>query len=90
LGGILALSTYVPLVGKLEAELVATRELPLFMAHGLQDDIINYRYAVQSRVWLQQQGYTVDWHDYSMAHSVCMEELADIRHWLLGQLRQPS
>jgi phospholipase/carboxylesterase len=27
-------------------------------------------------------GYRVDWHEYPMAHSVCMEEIADLSLWL--------
>lgn len=84
LAGIMALSTYVPLISRLEVS--SHRNLPVFMAHGLQDDIVQYRYGVESRVWLQQQGYRIDWHDYPMAHSVCMDEIADIRQWLLGVL----
>jgi phospholipase/carboxylesterase len=87
LGGIMALSTYVPLVGKAAVAPGSNHELPLFMAHGLDDDIVNYKYGVESRVWLQQQGYRVDWHDYPMTHSVCRDEIADIRHWLLARLQ---
>jgi phospholipase/carboxylesterase len=90
LGGIMALSSYVPLVDNSPAELTATRELPVFMAHGLQDDIVKYQYGIQSRVWLQQQGYQVAWHDYPMAHSVCQDELTDIRRWLLTRLQAVS
>jgi phospholipase/carboxylesterase len=28
----------------------------------------------------------VDWHEYAMEHSVCMEEIADINTWLLRVL----
>lgn len=87
LGGIMALSTYVPLVGKTSVAPGSNHELPLFMAHGLDDDIVNYKYGVESRIWLQQQGYRVDWHDYPMTHSVCRDEIADIRHWLLARLQ---
>lgn len=86
LGGIMALSTYVPLVGQPLTDIAADRRLPLFMAHGIHDDIIAPRYAIQSRLWLQQQGFAVDWHEYPMAHSVCMDEVADIRAWLLARL----
>lgn len=86
LGGVMALSTYVPLVGQPTNELTAERSLPVFMAHGLQDDIVAHGYAVQSRMWLQQQGFSVEWHDYPMAHSVCMEEVGAIRRWLQARL----
>jgi phospholipase/carboxylesterase len=31
-------------------------------------------------------GYTVEWHEYTMAHSVCMEEIADLNRFLLRVL----
>jgi phospholipase/carboxylesterase len=86
LGGIMALSTYVPLSRSLAAALPDQRHQPIFMAHGLQDDIVKYQYGVESRMWLLNQRYQPEWHDYPMAHSVCMEEIADIRHWLLRVL----
>ena len=86
LGGIVALSTYIPLVGNPASEIITDRALPLFMAHGLHDDVVKYQYGTQGRVWLQQQGYQVDWHDYPMAHSVCMEEITDIRQWIVARL----
>ena len=87
LAGTLALSTYVPLHESLASEASeANKNMPLFMAHGLQDDIVNYKYGAQSRMLLLDQGYSVDWHDYPMSHSVCMEEITDIRHWLVKVL----
>jgi len=32
---------------------------------------------------LRELGYTVEWHEYPMPHSVCAEEIDDIREWLL-------
>ena len=31
---------------------------------------------------LQQAGYALEWHEYPMQHSVCLEEVADIGRWL--------
>jgi len=39
-----------------------------------------------SRAFLEALGYTVEWHDYPMEHSVCVEELVDIREFLLRVL----
>ena len=84
LGGIMALSCYLPLADRLQTERSpANADTAIFMAHGLQDDIVNYRYAVESRQALLAAGYRVDWHDYSMGHGVCSEEIGDIRQWLL-------
>lgn len=86
LGGILALSCYLPLVTSLIAEaeqdLLAPRELPVFQAHGLHDPVVTYALGEDSKFYLQQMGYTPEWHSYPMQHSVCEEETGDIGNWL--------
>jgi phospholipase/carboxylesterase len=83
LGGIMALSTYLPMQQRLQQEAAAAnRDTPIFMAHGLHDDVGATQFGLQTRALLQQQGYRVQWHDYAMGHSVCMEEINDISDWL--------
>ena len=83
LAGILALSTYLPLKTKLatEAHLV-NAGIPIFMAHGIFDDIISLDMCKLSLNTLQNNHFSVDWHEYNMAHSVCVEEINDIRTFL--------
>ena len=83
LAGIMALSTYLPLAETLAAEAsVENRKTPIFMAHGQQDGVIPYAMAARSRDMLVEHGYDVEWHEYRMAHSVCLEEIEDIAAWL--------
>lgn len=83
LAGIMALSTYLPLAGTVEAERhAANRGLPIFMAHGSADPMISIGRAEQSRKMLEALGYPVEWHEYPMPHSVCPDEIADISGWL--------
>ena len=83
LAGILALSAYLPLPDTLAPEAgAANRDLPIFMAHGTQDPVIPLSWAKRSRDFLMGLGYTVEWQEYLMPHSVCAEEIADIGHWL--------
>jgi phospholipase/carboxylesterase len=83
----MALSTYLPLPGKLEQEKnQSNQDLPIFMAHGAYDDIIPLRRAEDSKNLLVKSGYPVDWHTYPMPHSVCPEEIQDIRQFLLRTL----
>jgi len=42
--------------------------------------------ATASRDALAALGHPVEWHDYPMAHSVCAEEIAHLRVWLLRAL----
>lgn len=89
LGGIMALSTYLPMQNRLQQEATAAnRDTPIFMAHGLHDDIVALQFGLQTRSLLQQQGYRVQWHDYAMGHSVCREEINDISDWLGSVLAQ--
>jgi phospholipase/carboxylesterase len=87
LGGIIALSTYLPMAEKTDAEASnANRDVPIFMAHGLLDPTISHALGEMSREYLKQRGYTIEWHAYPMAHQVCMEEIADLRKWIGARL----
>ena len=87
LAGLLVLSAYLPLAGTLPAEASpAGREAPIFMGHGLHDDLIPVARARRSRDLLREQGYKVAWHEYPMPHSVCAEEIRDLATWLRGTL----
>jgi len=83
LAGIMALSTYLPLPDSLADEISDyASEVPVFMAHGRQDDVVAYNNGKQSMALLEEYNIDVNWHEYDMAHSVCMEEIHHIRQWL--------
>ena len=87
LGGVLALSTYLPLAESTPDEIRAgTRATPVFMAHGRSDPVMPFTLGASSRQALLEFGYAVEWHEYAMQHSVCMEELRDIEAWLTKRL----
>jgi len=91
LAGVLALSTYLPLPEALALETaMANEEIPVFMAHGTADPTVPCTLAQESRQHLQAGGYDVEWHTYSMGHSVCPEEVADINCWLRERLPQAT
>jgi phospholipase/carboxylesterase len=84
LAGLVGLSGYLPLAETTAAERSDANALvPVFMAHGRDDPMIGIDRAEASRDALRGLGYAVDWHAYPMAHSVCMEEIADLNRWLL-------
>jgi phospholipase/carboxylesterase len=83
LAGVLALSTYMPLKKSLALEAhLANAKLPIFMAHGVLDEVISLETASLSRELLQGQHYAVSWHEYNMAHNVVPAEINDIRNFL--------
>jgi phospholipase/carboxylesterase len=88
LAGIMALSTYLPLAESLEHEAArANAKIPIFMAHGTQDPVLPYAMGSDSREFLAKTGYDVEWHEYPMQHSVCLEEVQDVGTWLRRVLR---
>lgn len=83
LAGLMCLSGYVPIADKAIAEhSKASLATPVFMVHGRMDPVIPVARAEQSRDLLKQLGYSVEWHEYPMQHSVCQEEVAHISAWL--------
>ena len=84
LAGIVGLSGYLPLAATTAAERdSANHDTPVFMAHGRNDAMIPIARGAASRDALNALGHEVEWHDYPMEHSVCMEEVSDLNRWLL-------
>ncbi len=89
LAGIMALSTYLPAPDPLEAERSdASREIPILMAHGTVDPTVPLESAVATRERLTGLGYPVEWHEYRMVHTICVDEIMAMRSWLLNVLPQ--
>lgn len=87
LGGIMSLSAYLPLAAKVTNERnAANNDVPIFLGHGIADNIVPLPLGTASRDQLIKLGYGVDWHQYPMMHSVCAEELEDISAWLTRML----
>jgi phospholipase/carboxylesterase len=85
LGGIVALSTYLPLADTFAAE-ASAQATPIFMAHGRSDTVVPHTLGMSSAEKLRERGYELAWHDYAMAHSVNMAEVRDIEGWLRAQI----
>ena len=83
LAGLMALSTYIPFPGEVDAS-SGHRQLPVFMAHGILDPMLPLQWGRASADRLTEAGFTVEWHEYPMAHAVCPDEIRDIRAWLLS------
>lgn len=81
LGGVLALSTYLPLAELATSEL-SSHSTPIFMAHGRNDSVVPPALGSASRDKLLALQFALEWREYAMGHSVCAEELQDIQTWL--------
>ena len=81
LGGIIALSTYLP-----DVETLAKNQInittPIFIAHGTQDQVVPYAAGQSAYNGLKNAGFNLTWYSYAMAHSVCGEEIENLSVWL--------
>jgi phospholipase/carboxylesterase len=88
LAGVMALSCYLPCADSFAAEAAAANaKTPVLIAHGTQDPVVPYAMGKNSRDVLVRSGYAVEWREYPMPHSVCLEEVRDIAAWLTAVLR---
>lgn len=89
LGGIIALSGYLPLASELQQKANPLNQgIPIFLAHGTEDPIVPYALGLGTYDILQKTGYGVDWHSYPIPHSVCIEEIEDISKWMRRVIKQ--
>jgi phospholipase/carboxylesterase len=91
LAGLLALSTWLPLAQSFRDEVAAnenaaSRAMPIFMAHGRFDPVLPFELGTMSKETLGHAGFSVEWHEYPMAHAVCAEEIVDVSRWLQAVL----
>ena len=82
LAGVLALSTYLPRA----VPLGSSPARAIFQAHGRVDDVVPPQAAMDARARLEEMGHEVTWREYDMAHSLCAEEVGDMREWMLQKL----
>ena len=87
LAGVIALSTYIPEARLITEDLsAANRHIPLFVAHGTDDDVVSITLGRQALALLEQCGLKPAWHTYDMPHSVCIDEVRDIGTWLNARI----
>ncbi len=87
LAGLVALSTYLVLDDKLDAERSdANRDLPILQCHGTMDPMVPEDRGRECRDKLQSLGYAVSWHAWPMEHQVCAQEIGVIGAFLRERL----
>lgn len=84
LAGIIGLSCWLPRA--FASVMPAQARTPVFLAHGTHDPVVGVDYGRESRDALIAAGMDLRWREYPMAHQVCLEEIADIRDFLLEAL----
>lgn len=87
IAGVIGLSTYLPLSDSQSFRQSRT-QLPIFMAHGTLDDIVQPTYANQSLSVIKAAGFAPHWETYPIGHSVCLEEVQSLSAWLVSVLHK--
>lgn len=81
--GIIALSTYLPLTDRFDAEAhPANRETPIFMGHGTMDPLVPLALGQGTHAFLVERDYRVSWNTYPIPHAVSPQEIMDLGNWL--------
>jgi len=87
LAGVIGLSTYIPAPQLIEGEATAAnRALAVFAAHGSEDDVVLPELGIRARDFLMRRAHEVEWHEYPMPHSVCLEEVQAVGCWLRDRM----
>ena len=88
LGGVLALSTYLPNWDHFKAQnLKHNNDIPFVIAHGSLDPVVPYQAGQHLFNTLNNEGFKVDFHTYPMQHQVCLEEIQMLSKWIFKILK---
>ena len=88
LAGVIALSAYLVAEESLDDErAAANQETPILQAHGTFDPMVPFARGEAAREALDGRGYAIRFRSYPMQHSVCPDEIAEIRQFLAVTLR---
>lgn len=83
---VVALSTYLVLEGTLDTERSpASTGMPAFFGHGTLDGVVALDRGARAADLLEPH-LDVQWHSYPMGHSVCIDEVLDLRDFLRAAL----
>lgn len=85
LGGLLTLSTYLPIPKALPAKALHPN-MPIYIMHGSQDAVVPEAMGKDALATVTRMGYQPRYSHYPMEHQVCIEQLRDISTWLQEQL----
>ena len=84
--GILAFSGFIPVVEGWEPDLTSRRGLPVLIAHGRNDPIMEVGFARRARDLLESGGLEVSYHESEAAHQIDPAHLPAARRLLATAL----
>ena len=80
--GILAFSGFVPTVEGWEPDLESRADLPVLIAHGRRDPVIDVQFARRARALLEAGGLSVQYLESEVGHQIDPAHVAEARRWI--------
>jgi phospholipase/carboxylesterase len=80
--GVLAFSGFIPTVEHWEPDLASRANLPVFIAHGRQDPVMDVAFARAARDLLEEAGLPVTYLESDAAHHIDPAHIPAARDWL--------
>jgi phospholipase/carboxylesterase len=81
-GGLLIFSGFIPTVSGWEPDLSARAGLPVFIAHGRTDPVMEVEFGREARTRLTEAGLEVDYHESDVGHSIDPAHLPLASAWM--------
>lgn len=81
LGGLMAHSTYFATSADIKPA-TENAQLPLLIQHGTQDPVVPESLGRKAADELTHRGYPTTYQTYPMPHSLCLEQVEDMKRWL--------
>lgn len=86
LGGVIALSAYLPLAESCSPTLA--NNTPIFIAYGAYDALVLPQWTQFIVNWLIKKEYSaVTSVSYPMEHAVCLQEITDLSTWFMSSMK---
>ncbi len=80
--GILAFSGFIPTVEGWRPDLQSRPDLPVFIAHGRQDPVIDVAFARRAHELLAAAGLPVSYHESDVGHQIDPADIPAATQWL--------
>jgi phospholipase/carboxylesterase len=80
--GILAFSGFIPTVDGWQPDLASRADLPVFIAHGRRDPIMDVEFARRASALLEAGGLPVEYHESDAAHHIDPAHIPAAVDWL--------
>jgi phospholipase/carboxylesterase len=80
--GLLIFSGFIPTVSGWQPDLEGRKGLPVFIAHGRSDPIMEVDFARQARDLLSEAGLEVEYRESDVGHTIDPASLSAARAWL--------